>query len=89
MKESKFLLINFVYAFIGLIIPLTAPIMAQTGDSGKATSLNDTGKMVLTGWGSNETGQLYHMNYSSLTPSVGLDVRVMAHAGAGQSYGKI
>ncbi len=57
MKERTYLLITFVYAFIGLTIPAAAPIMAQTADSGKAHSSNDTGKVVLTGWGSYETGR--------------------------------
>ena len=71
MGRNKFCLKNYVCMCIGLFIALTTQVMAQPfpGDTGI-----DPGKIVLTGWGSSETGQIYNMNYSSLTPTVGLDV---------------
>ncbi len=71
MKGHAYVLNIGVYAFIGLAVPAAVPLTAQTADSGKARSSSDTGKVVLTGWGSYETGQLYHMNYS---PGAGANV---------------
>ncbi len=64
---------------IGLFIALTTQAMAQPspGDTGI-----DTGKVVLTGWGSNETGQIYNMNYSSLTPPLDLTSRANGSCGS-------
>ena len=72
MKGCYYLLSTFVYASITFVFATAAPAMALSTDSaGKTRPADDTGKVVFSGWGSHETGQLCHMNYSSLA-QVGL-----------------
>ena len=69
MKRHAYLLHIGIYAFIGFTLPAAAAMAAPTSDSGKVSALNDTGKVVLTGWGSYETGQLFNINYTNLSAS--------------------
>ena len=84
MKRHAYLLNIGFYAFIGFTLSAAAPMAAPTSDSGKVRASNDTGKVVLTGWGSYETGQLFNINYTNLSAStiIGSSIPVNGSCGS-------